>query len=328
MIIQRLYTGGNFSTCVFLSFVMIIAFSCKKKPIGTTDSEDCISLIPCNQPTQGGGYYYIPDSCNYTMPCFNPNNPSEFLFIKSCGGNTAYATIFKHNLLNNNTIEIFSGAVWYAPKWGGNDWIIFSESDKNIYKIKSNGDSLTQLTNENCYHYPTWYFDEDKFVAYNECLNKNILFNSSGVVLDTLPYLIGITSSLEHFPYLVNNAGNSINFFDVENEFNNIYSIFVNGEGEDLLPASGSIFWTNENELVFSNIKGLSKLNFSLSTITKFKPSCNSKIYLFGSVNSSKTKMIWSRGDYTQINECTLKYKSRIYIMNIDGSDETEINLE
>ncbi len=37
--------------------------------------------------------------------------------------------------------------------------------------------------------------------------------------------------------------------------------------------------------------------------------------------------MIWSRGDYTQIDECTLKYKSRIYLMNIDGNNEQEIDL-
>lgn len=325
--IQHLYISGKFSTGVFLSFVMIIAFSCKKEPSDIPCPECCVPLNPCTQPTLGGGYYYIskPNYCNYTMPYFNPQNDNEFLFVKHCSTDSSYAKILKYNILSDISTEIFSGSVQYAPKWGQNGWIIFSQSDGNVYKIKSDGSDLTHLTTEGCFHYPDWYFDEDKFVAYNICLDADILYDVEGVVLDTLPKLIGTTSSLTQKPYIAMN-GNAVRFYNYQTNYLNFmydYSSQVNGSSH-----SGSIFWTSTFEVIYSNIKGLNKLTIPSLTNVNFKPSCNSKIYLFGSVNSSKTKMIWSRGDYTQIDECHLMFKSRIYSMNIDGSEETEINLD
>lgn len=323
MIIQRLYTGGKFSTCVFLSFVMIITFSCKKKPVTTPDSANCIPLLPCNQ--VGFGYQYDIDfERYYGTPFFNPNNENELLYLKKYTPTYNSSELYTYNLLTNEKQLIYTGEVLYAPKWGQNGWIIFSKSDGNVYKIKSNGEDLTQLTNEGCYHYPAWYFDQDKFVTYSTCLTADILFDANGVPLDTLPKLIGATSSLTQPPYIAIN-GDGVRFYNYQTnnfDFMYDYSSQVNGSTH-----SGSIFWTSTSEVLYSNIKGLNKLTIPSLTNVNFKPSCNSKVYLFGSVNSSKTKMIWSRGDYTQINECTLKYKSRIYIMNIDGSDETEVNL-
>lgn len=320
-------------TGVFLATVMLLFITgCKKgkitpdNPFTNTDTTgvDMNACIPILPPTgQSQGYNYVSDPDNYYMaPFFNPNNENEFLYLKR----HAYQSLglYTFNLLTCQKQLIYTGDIWYVPKWSENGWIIFSKSDGNVYKIKSNGEDLTQLTNEGCYHYPAWYFDQNKFVTYSLCLDADILFDADGIAIDTLPKLIGVNSSLERPPYHVNNAGEFINFFDTGNSYNFVYSIPVEGG----VAAVGSVFWTSADEVVFSNVKGISRLTISSSNIANFKPSCNAKLYLYGSVNSSKTKMVWSRIDRKQLNPNTVYSKSRIYIMNVDGSDETEVNLE
>lgn len=297
--------------------------SCKKQLIDAPDSADCIPLNPCNQ-VGFGNQYDIDFERYYGSPFFNPNNENEFLYLKKYTPIYNSSELYTYNLLTNEKQLIYTGDIWYAPKWGQNGWIIFSQSDGNVYKIKGDGENLTKLTNEGCCHYPDWYFDQDKFVTYSTCIEADILYDANGVSLDTLPKLIGPASSLTQPPYIAMND-NTVRFYNYQtNNFDFIYdySAQVNGSS-----ANGSIFWTSPSEVVYSNIKGLNKLTIPSLTNVNLKPTCNSKRYTFGSVNSSKTKMIWSRGDYTQMDECHLKYKNRIYIMDIDGTNEEEIEI-
>lgn len=309
---------------IFLFLCVLIALSCKKQAIEKSDSKECISLKPCKQ--IGFGYQYDVDFVKYySSPYFNPTNENEFLYLKKYTPTYQSSELYTYNILTNEKQLIYSGSIIYSPKWGPNGWIIFSKQDGEIYKIKGDGEGLTKLTMDGCYHYPEWYFDQDQFVAYNACLGVDILFNADGVALDTLPKLIGPTSSLAQAPYMTSNSL-GVRFYNYEtNNFDFIYdySSQVNNSAN-----GGSVFYTSTNEVVYSHENGLNKLTIPSLTSVNFRRSCNSKVYLFGSVNSSKTRMIWSRGDYDQVDECTLKFKSNIYIMNMDASDETIINFE
>lgn len=335
-LIYRLYIGGNFVTYVLIfSASLSLNTGCKKDLPIVEDSFDilgeCSPIMPCNQVTIGGGYTYIFDLNSTTTPFFNPNNDNEFLFVSPSTENINEKCIRIFNLQTKNSFTIYTGSLYYAPQWSMNDWILFCQNDKNIYKIKSNGDSLTQLTNENCYHYPQWFFEENKFVAYNECLQKDVLFSNNGTILDTLPKLIGTTTTFAKFPYLLGNGGISGGVLFYNFQTNTVihqydYSQSINSS-QFLSSAFGDVFWINYNEVIYSNINGLNRLSIPDLSNQNFKKSCNAKVYQWGDINSSKTKMIWSRSDYVQIDECTLKYKSRIFIMNVDGTNEQEIQL-
>ncbi len=98
--------------------------------------------------------------------------------------------------------------------------------------------------------------------------------------------------------------GNAVRFYNYLTnnlDFMYDYSSQVNGSSH-----SGSIFWTSTFEVIYSNIKGLNKLTIPSLTNVNFKPSCNSKVYLLGNVNNSKTKMIWG------VEEITLKWMNVI----------------
>lgn len=319
--IQNLCNNGGGNVWMFSLLIVLVTFSCKKKTVKKNISYECISIKNCNQ--IGFGYQYDIDFDRfYSSPYFNPNNENEFLYLKRYSPSYNSTELYIYNILTNENHLIHSGNVLYAPKWGQNGWIIFCESDGGIYKIRGDGAELIKLTNENCYHYPDWFFDQDKFITYNACLGADILFSSNGIPLDTLPKLVGPSSSMTQQPCVaLNSLG--VRFYNYEtNNFDFIYdySSEVNNYAN-----GGSVFYTSTNEVVYSNENGLHRLTIPSMTSVNFKRSCNSKVYIFGCVNNSKTKMIWSRGDYEQIDECKLKFKSRIYLMNMDGSYENEL---
>ena len=58
----------------------------------------------------------------------------------------------------NNKI-LYSGPGAYSPTWSPDgEWIAFSDNGQ-IFKIKVNGDSLTQLTNSGNNFFPSWSYD-------------------------------------------------------------------------------------------------------------------------------------------------------------------------
>lgn len=313
----------------FLIFILIfICFSCKKDKV---EGNNCKTLIECDEPTQGGGYQIIPGNlCRFSFPSFNPTDENEFIYVKSCIGDTNLASIFKYSLSENSSTLIYTGDLWSKPRWGNNDWILFSANYK-VFKMKSDGSNLIQLSNENCYHNPLWYFKSNNYISYNQCLQADILFDFNGTPLDTLPNIIGSNSNLTKEPYLISNGSltGGVSFYNFELdtfEYRYDYSPFVDTK-EFMSNRAGSVFWKNNNEVIYSNIKGLNKLEVSSLNNNVFKKGCVTRSYSSGDINSSKTKMVWSIIDYSQVNKCTLKFQQSIYIMNVDGSNEEKVDL-
>jgi|SRR5690554_1375969 len=327
---KSFYIGGSFTTyiLIFLSFYTFsLLTGCKKNTSKIDDlniehSDNCIPLQPCDQVTIGSGYEYIVDLQNFvTNPTFNPNNENEIVYLNQ--PTYDFWELYTFNLITKEKKLLLTGDI-REPKWGKKNWIIFGKSDANIYKIKSNGDSLKQLTYSNNMHHPIWNYDGTKFLAFTEESNLfSLVFDLNGNILDTINFGQTNNSNFENPDYIVSNVYGKIYFFNINSnviEYDYDYSD-INSSGW------GSIFWLNNNEVIYSNSAGLNKLTIPFLYNNNIKQSCNAKMYLWGDINNSMTKMIWSRGDYIQINECTLKYRSGIYIMDIDGENEKEIKL-
>lgn len=98
-------------------------------------------------PAPGSFGYDILDDSFQTIPgSFNPENENEFVFIKQVFDVSA-------SNLGINVINICSGEsrnlgvnkLTTGPHWGKNGWLVFAVTNDGIWKIKSNGDSLTAL---------------------------------------------------------------------------------------------------------------------------------------------------------------------------------------
>lgn len=96
-------------------------------------------------------YIYPDDKYNRSKPCSNPNDPGEFAYIKS---GDSYE-IRKYNLVTQLDEIIIEFPSWETPHWSIKNWIVFGNGGQ-IYKCKSDGDSLIQLTFDGENHSPSW----------------------------------------------------------------------------------------------------------------------------------------------------------------------------
>jgi hypothetical protein len=103
---------------------------------------------------------------NSTEPRFNPENPYEISFISEINSNNG---LFVYNFCTNKTRFVVSSKIYYYNyNWGLNDWIYFTSYDQNIWKIKSNGDSLTQFTQSGQYNNNAKMSPDGKYIVYKE----------------------------------------------------------------------------------------------------------------------------------------------------------------
>src|SRR5690606_1817176 len=106
----------------------------------------------------------------FGMPSFNPNNPNEIIFRDFTNQTPDSFNMARYNLITKEYSLIFRGYFRSRPRWSKKDWIIFGiwsgqiGTGFDIWKMKSNGDSLTQLTFNGRSHHPEWNKTGDKFI--------------------------------------------------------------------------------------------------------------------------------------------------------------------
>jgi hypothetical protein len=83
------------------------------------------------------------------------NEGRNFHHLWKYNRTTKLKTLLDKDVLNNISI---------SPT----GWLVYDKTDKNIYKIKTNGDSLTQLTKNGIYLYPSWSFDSKYIFIYQD----------------------------------------------------------------------------------------------------------------------------------------------------------------
>lgn len=91
--------------------------------------------------------------------------------------------IYLIDTLGSNKRIIFSGPGAYTPSWSpSGEWLAFSYNAQ-IYKIKSTGDSLTQITTQGNNFSPSWSPD-GLWIAYDSDFNSSVGFSIWKVKID------------------------------------------------------------------------------------------------------------------------------------------------
>lgn len=91
--------------------------------------------------------YILLDDYDYYNPIFNPNNSCQIIYARhnNQGVVGLQAELWKFDFDTGESTLIYD-QYYYNADWGSNGWIVFTNYDYQVYKIKDNGDSLTQLT--------------------------------------------------------------------------------------------------------------------------------------------------------------------------------------
>ncbi|TAK62952.1 MAG: hypothetical protein EPO24_04585, partial [Bacteroidetes bacterium] len=195
---------------------------------------------------------------DYFYPCFNPSNPEQFGYYRYDNVNLGmgfelwvvdFCTGSKKLLVDN---------AFYGLDWSVDDWLIYTATDQNIWKIKSNGDSLTQITFIGEYNrYPKWSPDGKK-IAFNTEIQGNSFFfisDKNGNIQDTIEELSRTRTwswiDNDRIFYLKTESGIlpiifSFNYYDTQNKSVTLLHNLQLGSTNDSL-VSSSIVIPSEN---------------------------------------------------------------------------------
>lgn len=111
--------------------------------------------------------YWPQDQYDYRLPCFNPSDPYEIAYLRKdrdvlgeCPG-----AVFIFSFRTGEARQVASNAC-YGLDWSSTGWLIYTGIDRKIWKVKANGDSLTQLTfGEGFHNNATWNPNGQYFVS-------------------------------------------------------------------------------------------------------------------------------------------------------------------
>lgn len=293
-------------------FILMLSFSCKHEPeiveLTCPDYDvECVEIPP--EPLQG--YDYIGDSLNISDPCINPNNSDEVIFVRD-------GKLYKYNLLSGNFNLIYEGVILSIPKWSRKDWILIHRPDNQIWKIKSSGDSLAQLTFIGQNNSPEWNFDGNKFIHRDNTLNLHIIRDESGTPLDT-SYYSGyswqnpndLIAAVGFEISIVNpNTDSQTVLFDIDNE------ISTNG-----------IVWSIDYcQVIWSSEEGIFVSDVSNGNTKELISSCSASQFMFPTISKSKW-IYWLKQDISLVDESTVFLKRRLCRMKEDGTCVEEIEI-
>jgi hypothetical protein len=320
--------------------LFIIVYSCKKEtnepPIHQgSASSDTLDCPPYELPNDSLGVLHSWSNYNKMMPYFNPNNNDEFLYIDKIPG-SPFSDMCIHNLVTGETNCILSGQTYlYQPRWHANGWILFRGNGNNVFRIKSNGDSLLQITTSSLFQRPVWRPDGQAWIS-----NNTSDFSGDIDVFDLQGNLIEVIQGEEFFKgdwsadnRIVTTKGytgsnqltwthaSEINWVDVTFDYNTPH-----------LP-SRDIHWIPmSDEVMISQLyEDISRINVFTGEKIPVTDRCIGTYYEYFSINNSCSKIvaqlispeqIYSDGWFNIIIQ-----KSEIVIMNFDGSGQQVINL-
>lgn len=226
-----------------------------------------------------------PDKEIHTL-MFNPANPNQIIFVVN-GNILGYNKMYCYHVLTGQS-TFLANIDDYGPSVNPKGWILYSGFDKNIYKIKCSGDSLTQLSFDSHSVYPRWdysgsfyyYFQE----AYNNVPNQIIRATDKGSSVSNLPAYMPYTAPFKKSHKIVyqKTSENSVTLYihDMTNHGETaLVTATYSARSTDFYFDNLCMDNTDEN-VYWSNSKGVFKCPLaSPRTDTVFK-NCPSVIYL------------------------------------------------
>lgn len=327
---------------IIIILIGLISFACKKEtsePLthqqgsNLSETTDC---PPYELPNDSLGVMLGWSSYRKMMPCFNPSNNNEFLYIDRLPG-SPFSDMCIYNLATGESNCILSGQTYlYQPRWHENDWILFRGNGDNVYRIKSNGDSLIQITTSSKFQRPVWRPDGQAWISNNvvEYTGNIEVYDLSGEIIDV------ILGEVFHFGDW--SADNRIvthrpNNFDPHQiawtEVENVSWQLLNFDTASPQQSMRDLHWVPmSDEVMFSQYyEDISRINVNTGVKVRVTNRCPGTYYDYFSINNTCSKIIaqrvWPEEIYSDGWFNVVINRSEIVLMNFDGTGEEVIEL-
>jgi Tol biopolymer transport system component len=215
----------------------------------------------------------------YNEPVLNPNNAFEFAFIRDEGNSNQTgwnAELCVYNFCSNE-MDVLTDLVGYDIDWSVKDWIIFTGDDYQLYKIKSNGDSLIKLTDTGNFNYKAkWNDDGTKYLYFDaDAIRHKICDEEGGLIKD-------FSNNMAEFDWLnddkiIFSRSSGTELYIKEYDLNTetevlLYSQAHQGSGEPLSVHENKIYFTSETGVHLYENGSVSLLDSSFLTYSAGYP--------------------------------------------------------
>lgn len=273
---------------------------------------------------------------HYNYVCFNNGNPYQIAYLRGKPG------ILPQDLwtfdFETGVSKMITTNVAYGLSWSNNGWFAFTGIDRQIYKIKANGDSLTKLTNRNYYcNYPLWNFDGNQIVFSTDATGSLHFIDPNGIEQDTIQQLSGFFRYrwIDSNTIVESDYDGAILLIDVRNKRRNVVRNRPDSTQYMADVYGGSIqkrevYWTmnikahymkTNLDTKIATIIAESKQNNFLTTQANYAPQTDKLIQIRNVYDFFTSDTIQN------LSPCLRKRVNYITIMNSDGSDERKILL-
>ena len=306
----------------FIIYLLLTAsFSCRKITSQTTcpglgSSTTSNQVIPSTEKAA---------PVLFAQPRFNPSNSNEIIFYL-VNNDKGTRHLVKYNLVSKAMTKLIEGPIDGQPDWNKNSWILFNHGDNRIWKIKDNGDSLTMITDgRNGIETDAIWSKQTNNFAYATS-KGSFIANTSGVVIDTLPFYIDNSSwSYDDSKitfwghYLPGSSDPSFGYYDLQTtQFHVLPSQGANSFSTDWFPDSKNIVWAGDPGIFKTDLQG---------NTVKLTTDCKNKLYLWPSVSADGSKIIYQCVYQTAIENNTIYNEVDLYMINANGTDDHKIEI-
>lgn len=266
-------------------------------------------------------------------PCFNPNNSSEFVYLKIQDN---IQSLVKSNLETGvDEILLENTKIVTQPYWGTNNLIVFFQIDLRVYTLNLENHRLKVVTNIFESIHPKVY--QDSFILFIvgaetvEGASGLKKIKSDGIRTDSIQIgdLEGFNSTVGLFSpssqHIYAEFGNieSYGIYSIQFESREVRAL-VTGTFENFNKVEGISNFKDEM-VVYSTFRtGVFTFDISKEKQKCIKKACDSRTYKHLSISPNGKKILTERVDATDYNteDGGWTEESKIVIMNIDGKDE------
>ncbi len=306
---------------IYTILTSMLLLSCQKCKSPLKPANDCKEIG--SEPVQGFIYsinksYSYPsfykEGISYIKVVPYDSNSNQSYDIQLCYYNIQTQ---KNNIITHNLPNIPSGEI-------DNDWNVFTGQYNVIWKIKMNGDSLTQLTNQVGF-FPAWN-PVTKIISYTSSgqlnfithLGINLPFNDTIYVTNGAAWSYG-GYKLAFFGKSMKNGFSGLQIYDWSTQVSKLLipnNSFIN---------EGRISWAeDEKYLIFNADNNIYKIDCQTLTIDTIKKGCESINYLFPFLKNER--VVYTKVEKERKGD-TLNIKSGIYQLDMLTNKEEEIYL-
>jgi hypothetical protein len=262
----------------------------------------------------------------------NPVNPNEIIYVVNgdlFGFNKMYSI---H--VPTKQIKYLATLGEYLPQMNNYGWLVFSDVDNNIFKIKANGDSLMQLTSQKISHDPKWDFTGKNIYYYQEAYfnvpSQLVKINSSGGLLAALPIDMAYHASFKKSDKVIFQK-------TLDKSVTLILRDMVKYNEKNLITGpfeiKGPVFFDNitvdqtDENFYWSNAGGIFRCNLATLAIDTILKNCPNFIYDNPIISSNQNELTYSWHIIRPVSQFILYHEYKAMEMNLVTKEITEVKV-